>query len=217
MSEVPSKTDLRAMHGLVFFSLLVFTALVPALHSWPLFWAFPLGCYFLLARCVPPLRRSFRQWHFGRVTSFTLTATAIISLVACGTLVTYQLLVNPALGELGRVLSTFVTFGGVLWAGIGFSICNALLEELAFRGIFFDAAESQSGPVVAILVTAVLFGYGHMGGYPPGPLGALLAGIYGVALGWLRYISKGLGLPFISHIAADATIFAILARAGAFR
>lgn len=100
-------------------------------------------------------------------------------------------------------------------AGVAFSICNAFLEELAFRGVFYDAAESQFGTGLAILGTAALFGYGHMGGYPPGPLGAIFAGIYGLLLGWLRHVSNGLGLTLISHVAADATIFAILVWTGA--
>ncbi len=215
MSEVSLKADWRAVHGFVFFALLVLTALIPIFHGWPLFWAFPLGCYFLLVSCVAPLRASFNRWQFGRVTLFTLTATAVISLIACGALVAFQLFAVPELTGLGRMLSPVVAFGGVLWAGVAFSLGNALLEELAFRGIFFDAAESQWGVGFAIFGTAILFGYGHMGGYPPGPLGAVLAGIYGVALGWLRYVSKGLGLPLLSHVAADATIFTILVRAGA--
>lgn len=215
MNEVTLKADWRAMHGFAFFSLLVLTAMLPALQSWPLCWALPLGCYFLLFSCAPPLRDSFRRWHFGQVTRSTVTATAVISVVACGTLAAFQIIENPALGDLGRMLSPLVAFGGIVGAGIAFSICNALLEELAFRGVFFDAAESQFGSGLAILFTAVLFGYGHKGGYPPGPIGAVLAGIYGLALGWLRYISRGLGLPFVSHIAADATIFTILVRSDA--
>ncbi len=48
----------------------------------------------------------------------------------------------------------------------------------------------------------------------PVPLGALLAGLYGLALGWLRVVTGGIGLPVIAHIAADATIFTIAARSG---
>ncbi|MHA3774820.1 CPBP family intramembrane glutamic endopeptidase [Verrucomicrobiota bacterium sgz303538] len=215
MSEAVGNSDWRAVHGVIFFSLLVFTALLPELHRWPLFWAFPLVCYFLLTACTPPLRASFRPWYFGRVTPFTVTATVAITLVACGTLVSFQILRHPALGHLSSLLSPLVASGGVMLTGVAFSICNAFLEELAFRGVFYDAAESQFGTGFAIIATAALFGYGHVGGYPPGPLGAVLAGIYGLLLGWLRCFSNGLGLPLISHVAADATIFSILVWTGA--
>ena len=78
----------------------------------------------------------------------------------------------------------------------------------------FDAVQSEWGGGVAIFATAFLFGYGHMRGYPPGPLGAMLAGIYGLCLGWLRVFAGGIGLGVIAHIAADATIFTIVARSG---
>jgi uncharacterized protein len=55
-----------------------------------------------------------------------------------------------------------------------------------------------------------------MHGYPPGPLGAVLATIFAVCLGWLRVFSRGLALPIFAHIAADATIYIILARNGVF-
>jgi membrane protease YdiL (CAAX protease family) len=95
-----------------------------------------------------------------------------------------------------------------------FAILNASLEELIFRGVLFTAIESQVNTPPTVLITAMLFGWGHMHGYPPGPLGAILAGIYGLALGWLRVFTGGLGLPVMAHIVADATIFLIVVRAG---
>jgi membrane protease YdiL (CAAX protease family) len=58
-----------------------------------------------------------------------------------------------------------------------------------------------------------MFGIGHLGGYPPGLLGALLATLYGVALGLLRHFSKGIGAAVVAHVFADATIFGIVAYA----
>ena len=99
-------------------------------------------------------------------------------------------------------------------AGFIFAVLNAFLEELLFRGVFFFAVEAQTGAPMAVVITAALFGYGHMHGYPPGPLGAVLAGVYGLALGWLRVSTGGLGLPVLAHIAADATIFIIVVNSG---
>jgi membrane protease YdiL (CAAX protease family) len=62
---------------------------------------------------------------------------------------------------------------GLLIAGIIFAFLNAFLEELLFRGIFFGAVESQTGTTMAVVITAALFGFGHMHGYPPGPTGAV--------------------------------------------
>jgi hypothetical protein len=38
--------------------------------------------------------------------------------------------------------------------------------------------------------------------------------IYGLLLGWLRHRSRGLALPTVAHVFADAAIFAILVYAG---
>ncbi len=88
-----------------------------------------------------------------------------------------------------------------------FSIGNALAEEVVFRGVLFAALEPVVGAGLTVLGTAVIFGWFHLHGYPPGPWGAVLAGLYGLALGWLRAVTKGIGLPVLAHIVADATIF----------
>ena len=65
--------------------------------------------------------------------------------------------------------------------------------------------------------TGVLFAMGHLHGYPPGPIGTVLAGIFGFAVGLLRLWAGGLGLAIAVHICADATIFSLLCWSGAFR
>ena len=55
------------------------------------------------------------------------------------------------------------------------------------------------------------FGLGHLNGYPPGWTGAVLSGVFGLALGVLRRYSGGLLAPVIAHVSADATIISILA------
>ncbi len=145
----------------------------------------------------------------------TIGATAILIAGSCSVLVVFHVRTRPDVSGYRDALP-ISALGGVLSAGVLFSVFNALFEELIFRGILFDAAEALGGTVTAIAATAVVFGYCHLRGYPPGPLGAVLAGIYGLCLGWLRVFSGGLGLPVIAHIAADATIFTIIATAGAF-
>jgi membrane protease YdiL (CAAX protease family) len=162
---------------------------------------------------VPPLRASFRPWSLGRFTTSTIAATVTIAVLSCAALVAFHLLTRPDVSAYGR-FHPVSTLGGVIVLGVLFSFFNALLEELIFRGVLFDSIQSQWGSAVAVVATAFLFGYGHMRGYPSGALGALLAGIYGVCLGWLRVFSGGLGLPVLAHIAADATIFTMVANSG---
>jgi membrane protease YdiL (CAAX protease family) len=101
-------------------------------------------------------------------------------------------------------------FGGVILAGVVFTIVNATLEELVFRGVLFDAVQSQWGVWGTLIGTALLFGLGHLHGYPPGPLGACLATLFGFGTGALRFWTGGLLLPIVAHMGADATIYGIL-------
>jgi membrane protease YdiL (CAAX protease family) len=202
----------RASHGLALLALIIALGWVPALRTWPWLWLASLAAYFLLVATVPLLRASFRPWRFGRVSKFSIVATLVIAVGSCAVLVVFHVFNRSALGVL-PVLVPHRMFGSVFIAGIVVSVLNALFEEVVFRGVFFDALE-PFGAWVAVATTAAIFGYGHMHGYPPSPLGALLAGIYGLTLGWLRVVTGGIGLPVIAHITADATIFTIAARSG---
>jgi uncharacterized protein len=201
------------MHAFAIIGLVAFAALIPAFRIWPLLWLLPLISYGALVAFVPPMRATFRPWHFGRISSSAVIMTAIIATVSCATLVAFHFFTRADVSAYGRFIPVS-TLGGTLAVGVLFSIFNALFEEVIFRGILFDAIESQWGNWVAIVATAFLFGYGHMRGYPSGPLGAVLAGIFGLCLGWLRVFTAGIGLPFIAHIAADATIFTIVVSSG---
>jgi membrane protease YdiL (CAAX protease family) len=85
-----------------------------------------------------------------------------------------------------------------------------------FRGLLWDIVAEEWNPGVALVLTAIVFGWGHLHGYPPGYLGAVLAGVHGLALGILRWWAGGLGLPLACHVCADATIFSLLLWSGAF-
>lgn len=205
----------RGLHGLLIIAFTWLAIRVPALRLWPLFMLVPLAAYAALVGVVPPLRATFRPWRFGRVTRTALAATAIVALGSSAVLLIFESRTHPDLRAFGTVLAGSVA-GNLLLFGILFSLGNALIEEVIFRGILFDAAESQWGVWPAVALTTLLFALGHLHGYPPGPLGAVLAGIFGLCLGWLRVYTGGLGLPVLAHIVADATIFKILCHAGVF-
>ena len=213
---VRRRADWRPIHALVLAGLLVLSTFVPAFRIWPMLWLVPLIGYAAIVASVPPLRTTFRKWRVGQFSTSTVAATIIIAIASCGTLVAFDTYAHPDVSAYAHFLPV-AALGGVVTAGIVFSIFNATFEELVFRGILFDSIESQWGVRTAIVTTALLFGYCHMHGYPPGPIGAVLAGIYAICLGWLRVITRGLALPILAHIAADATIYIILARSGVFQ
>jgi uncharacterized protein len=212
---VISRADWSATHGASLIGFMAAAMFVPVFRIWPLFWVVPIAAYGALVVAVPPMRATFRPWRFGRVSLPGLVATFIIAAGSCSVLVAFHVVAQPNVSAYASFLPV-ATLGGVFVAGVVFSVFNAILEEIVFRAILFDAIESQWGARVAVIATAGLFGIGHMHGYPPGPLGAILAGIFGLCLGWLRVFTDGIGLPVIAHIAADATIFTIVARSTVF-
>jgi membrane protease YdiL (CAAX protease family) len=56
----------------------------------------------------------------------------------------------------------------------------------------------------------LVIGLSHFHGYPPGPFGAVLAGIFGLGPGLLRLWTGGVALAIAVHIAADTAIFHLL-------
>lgn len=203
----------RGLHGLALVALFWLAGAVQAFRIWPVFMLAPVAAYAVLVVLLPPLRATSRPWRVGRVTWRAAAATLFLALGSSAVLLFFESHAHPDLRAYGDALPGSPAGSVLLFGGL-FSIGNALFEEVIFRGILFDAAESQWSVWPAVGITSVLFGLAHLHGYPPGPTGALLAAIFGLCLGWLRVYTGALGWPVIAHIAADATIFKILADAG---
>jgi membrane protease YdiL (CAAX protease family) len=203
--------DWRALHGGI---LLFFYGLCRWLDltAWPWFLLVPLAAYLLVAALVRPLRQTISCLDLGRFDGFNQAIALGIIGLSTGALLVFDAVIRPDVTDLAARMPLHL-FGNVLLSGACFALLNATLEELFFRGVLFDALDSQIGLTWALLVQAVAFGVGHVNGYPPGPFGAVLAGIYGLLLGVLRWQARGIGLAIVAHIVADATIFGILVAA----
>lgn len=186
----------------------------PVLRRWPWVWLAPFIAYFVLAICVPRLRRSMGWLRAGRFSSASVAVTIVVMVLTVLALVLFHMTAKPDVSGY-RAAIPFDALGGVVMAGVVFTIVNATLEELVFRGVLFDALQSQWGMWVTLAATALLFGLGHLRGYPSGVVGACLAALFGFAMGVLRLWTGGLALPIVAHMAADATIYGILAHSGA--
>jgi membrane protease YdiL (CAAX protease family) len=196
------------VHGGIFLACLALVTLcVPP--AWPWFWLLPLAAYACIVLLLAPLRRSFHGPAIGRLDKVAVLSATVLSALTVAVLLAYQTLACPDVTALAASLPV-AAFGNLVLAWVCFSVVNALLEELIFRGVLYHAVAEEWGAGVAVGGTAVLFGLGHLDGYPPGLLGAVLAGLYGIALGLLRWWTDGLALPVVCHVCADATIFGIL-------
>ncbi|WP_437765865.1 CPBP family intramembrane glutamic endopeptidase [Sorangium sp. So ce764] len=177
---------------------------------WPLSLAAPLVVLALLARAVPALRSSMpplRRGAFGPAVVGWIAAVVLVSALA---LVLWVRLMRPDLSQM-RALLPPVSLPLLLLGGLGFALFNALLEEAVFRLVFLGSLDAvTTSGWTAVLVQAAAFGLLHLNGFPSGAVGVGLAAIYAVMLGVLRRRAGGLLAPYVAHVAADLTIFALL-------
>ena len=205
-----------AMHGTVFLVSLGAVAVLFSPLSWPWYLLLPLLVYAVVVLAWPRMRRTAPRLGFGRLEGWPLATAVLVSVATVVVLVVFQALACPELTDLAAGVP-MAAFGNLLVAGVCFSVANATLEELIFRGILWEVAAAEWSGGVALGATSALFGLGHLHGYPPGPLGVVLASLFGLALGVLRWWTGGLGLAIAVHVCADATIFGLLSWSGAFR
>jgi membrane protease YdiL (CAAX protease family) len=89
-------------------------------------------------------------------------------------------------------------------------VVPAILEEMFFRGLLFNALKRQSGPVVTIGTTALLFGVTHV--VIGGALGLdrlLPSAALGLVLGWVRWQTGSLWPSVVQHVCHN-TLLALL-------
>lgn len=212
---MPVETRLGGLHGGIFIVILLATAAAFPALAWPWYLLVPLGAYAGIVVAIPPLRRTAPQLRVGRASGLPLVGALLLSAVTVGVLVAFDWLLHPDTSDLAAKIP-IEDFDNLILAGICFSIVNAALEEFVFRGVLYEALAEQWGAAAASIAGGAIFGLAHLHGYPPGPLGGVLAAGFGVALGLLRWWTGGLGLAIACHSAADATIFTLLSSAGAF-
>jgi membrane protease YdiL (CAAX protease family) len=209
--EAEASANWRATAGGLLLALSALPFVISAVARWPWHLLVPLLAYAVITAVVPPLRRTLRWARIGRLDGPILGVSAALAVASSAVLVFFDYLVRPDVSRLLEHLPLGPALPMVL-AGAFFSVVNALLEELYFRGVLFDAFASQLGERAALIVQALAFGVGHANGYPPGAVGVGLATLYGLLLGVLRLWSGGLGASFLAHVVADATIFALVVR-----
>ncbi len=96
--------------------------------------------------------------------------------------------------------------------GLAFSILNAAVEELAYRGVLMDALEKSVGVgMLSLSGQAAAFGLLHINGFPRGLSGVILASVFGMLMGWVRRWSGGFLAPWIAHVATDIVIVIMVA------
>ena len=205
--------EIQALHLSCFSTFFVaLPYLLPSLPTWPYLLLIPLFCYAAVVLAVPSLRTSLGWLRPGRVTgAIVLFALTIAVMSGIALYAWYRVLTPDLTIHLGHFPDMPVWLFPL--AGLGFSLGNAALEELVYRGVIMQTLDSAAGPgLVSLAGQAWLFGALHYReGFPSGVVGLAMTVIYGIMLGALRRRSEGMVAPWMAHVAADVVIFIILA------
>lgn len=209
VAAVRSESD--AVRQSVLLADLLFVAVaVRFLGLWPVpAAAAVLVAWWLAGRGVAEHRWSpwLRRGRWTRDLPWLVAGTVVVT---AGALAAWQRLFG------GRLPREYVdAAAGQHWwvivlAGVAFSLLNAAVEEVVFRGVLLSALSQVLGLRTAVVLQAVAFGVLHLHGVPSGPVGMVMAGAWGLLLGVMRLRSGGLLAPYVTHIAADATIVLLM-------
>ena len=174
---------------------------------------FPLAfaIYFVVVWRVPWLRRASAWLRWGRIDATIAAFAVAIASVSGAALLGWVAFTKPDLSDLARTFVPPQSLWVLAPGAIVFVMLNAAIEEAAYRGILHSALDATLGRGVrAVLLQALAFGALHIHGFPRGPLGVVLAFVYGIALGALRRMAEGLLAPWLAHVLTDVVIASIV-------
>lgn len=210
-------TLLRDQVTVGLFPLLLTTAVIRCIGGWPASWPLqfliPVLITLAAGLFLPPMRDVRAGLEAGEVSPLLFRWSIIIGLLSVLVLHGWNSWLNT--GRSGdRVFRFETSFPLVLVSALGFSLINAAVEELYFRGILQGILEREwTSYHSAVFVQAIFFGALHF--QPPsvpfGVSGVILTTILAFALGYLKILGKGLAAPILAHTVADMGVYLMLA------
>jgi membrane protease YdiL (CAAX protease family) len=200
-----------AVHLGVFWTLVAVAQLFGVRYSQFTF-GFSIAAYAAIVWSVPWLRGTVGWARRGTLGwDVRLLIAAVVATSSVGLIVWHQL-TSADLSDISRDFIPDVAPWLLIIGALGFSMVNAMVEEVAYRGVMMHALDAAFGVgVVALVLQAVPFGIMHMtGGFPRGYVGVALATVYGLMMGLIRRRSQGMLAPWLAHVLTDAAIAAIV-------
>lgn len=204
--------DIHVVHvTLLALVWLATAAMLPASGTWPLHMLAPLLIYGAVVLTVPALRRTLGWLRAGQWNASVAMLVAATVLVSGLGLVLWVAWWQPDLGGMIAMMPDLPVWTYLL-AALGFAALNAAMEEAVFRGILLEALDSALGEGwTPVIIQAGCFAALHfISGFPNGPVGLVMTFVYGIMLGVVRRQSRGILAPWLAHVAADLTVFALL-------
>ncbi len=201
------KSDFSSFLQSMFWPLFLISLL---LLPWPASFIIPIAVYLSVIYLSDKTKKETSWLKFGTVKKTTIYLMIPTILVSSAALILWVFLLKPDLTDLKKMVPAN-SIPVIVIVGLLFSVFNSIWEEIILKGILWNGMEKIVSSILIInLFQAVLFGVMHLNGFPRGIIGAVLAGIYGLLIGFIRKNSGGLLAPIVTHFFADATIFGIL-------
>lgn len=193
------------------FATLCFAMLATGVVLSQLWLGVAIIAYATVVQSVSWLRGTAEWARWGDFGRHQLLLCLVCAAVAGASLLVWFVALRPNVDD---ILATFfpdVSPWLLLIGAVGFSMVNAAVEEIAYRGVIMFALRSALGAgAVALGLQAVAFGTLHINGFPRGTVGVGLAIIYGLMMGLVREHAGGMLAPWFAHVMTDLTIVTIL-------
>jgi membrane protease YdiL (CAAX protease family) len=183
----------------------------PRFQWWPFHLLVPLLVYGAAVIVIAPLRRTVGWLRAGGCGATIRKMVAAIVVLSVAALILWTIGTQPNLAQHLAMMPGMPVFIYPL-AAIGFACLNAAMEEILFRGIMLEALDRTLGETFwpVGIQSAAFAALHYRGGFPNGLLGVVMVFVYGLMLGTVRRRARGMLAPWIAHVVADLTIFAIL-------
>jgi len=164
-----------------------------------------VGFIFFLVKVIrqKDIRETFRWRHTQQYRVLSLVATgATLALIVSAVSSFFPPASPPAIEKLVESSSS-------MYLLVIFGVCFApIIEEIIFRGFFFNALSELGGSRLAVIVTAVLFALLHAPQLWPSLAGVLLIFAVGFVLSIVRDRTNSLIPSFIVHTAYNCMLVA---------
>ncbi|ATL72053.1 CPBP family intramembrane metalloprotease [Nocardia terpenica] len=153
----------------------------------------------------PWLRPAAPWLRWGQPTSGVVRLAMVTVVVSAAALTGWALATHPVPSPYYQGLQPMPLWLAVLGV-LGGAIVNAIWEEALFRGVVLTELAANWGIWPAVVIQALATGFAHLNGFPSGWVGMAMTATWGLVLGIVRVRTGGVGIPYVIHVFADATI-----------
>ena len=170
----------------------------------------PVCIYLFIVFRNEHLRKEITWWKRGEFDKTIIILIIFIVILTGLSLIIWSLYFKQNLDHFLDFIPD-IPFILLLLYGLAFPVFNGFFEEFLARAVLFDGfSELFRNYITVIFSQAIIFAIWHYRGFPGGIIGMSMVFIWSVALGYIRYRSKGMLAPLIAHFFADLSIAMIL-------